>query len=368
MKYAQPDYGIIGEGDYSMLSLVEKLGSDESLEGIPGLVKNYSETKTKKNNYSIVSQLSNIGAGACDVVTDFRMHYYEPGGFVPIQTKRGCALNCIYCTTPFMEGKKYRFRPISHIIEEIKSYQDYWDVKYFFFVDATFNHPLEWAMEICNAILEAGLKIKWFSEITPLSITDELCKLMAKSGCLALTLTPDSCSDTVLKTYDKPFGMGEVITAIKLLKKYNLLFDTDIIIGGPGETMDTFSATMSFCSENLHKTPVSFYDGMIINSNTPAYDIAVKEGVVDGSKIYEDVVLKNDFKEMKKYEYLFPHLLHGRKEFIKRIKKINLGKRWRITSLDFAPDPKTGEFAANSNILLDSKIRPWAGWTRKGDS
>jgi hypothetical protein len=53
---------------------------------------------------------------------------------------------------------------------------------------------------------------------------------------------------------------------------------------------------------------------------------------------------------------------------MERIKKTNLGKRWRITSLDYAPDSKTGEFAANSNILLDSKIRPWAGWTRKNDS
>lgn len=359
MKYAKPDYGIIGEGEYAMLSLIENLESGEDNEEIIGLIKNYHEAKSKNKNYSRVRNLADIGVGASDVVDNFCAHYYESGGFAPIQTKRGCAMNCIYCTTPFLEGNMYRFRPIPHIIEEIRAYKELWGLKYFFFVDGIFNHPMEWAMGICNAIIEAKLDIKWYADLTPYILSDKLCKIMVDSGCIGLAFSPDSMSKPVIEAYNKNFGIGEIVNAIKLLKKYNIPFNTYIIVGGPGETMNTFLETLSFCYEHLKSDPVSFYDGMIVNTQTSVFKIAVKEDIIDPLRPYEDIVLKNDFKAMKGYEYFFPSVKNGRKEFLKLIGNMKLCKHWLVTGCDYSPDPRTGEFATNSNIMVQEGIRPW---------
>ena len=38
-----------------------------------------------------------------------------------IQTSRGCPFNCDFCSTPIMNGRKYRVRPIEEVIEELKT-------------------------------------------------------------------------------------------------------------------------------------------------------------------------------------------------------------------------------------------------------
>jgi len=365
VKCAQPDYGIIGEAEDALLALVEALEAGREPDDVPGLARTYADVEPACKTRNRVADLSTIGVGACDVVADFREHYYDPGGYAAVQTKRGCAMNCTYCTTPFLEGPKYRCRPMTHVIDEIRAYREWWGIKHFFLVDATFNHPLDQALEVCEALLQADLGVEWFTEITPLDLTDELCRMMKRSGCLGATMSPDSCSETVLKAYGKPFGMGEVKNAINLLRKHDIDFDTRLIVGGPGETMGTFAESVAFCSEHFQHDAVGFYDGMIVTSRAPVYDVAVKEGLIDSSRPYEDIVLQNDFRAMKGYEYFFPGVKDSRRELSALLDRACMGRHWRITSRDYTPDPNTGEFAFRKGISVQKGARPWwVGWAR----
>ena len=369
MKYTQPDFGLVGEAEESLLALLDALAAGEEPKDIPGLCRELADVEAASSNPCRVADLSVIGVGACDVVADFREHYYDPDGYAPIQTKRGCGMKCIYCTTPFLEGCKYRFRPMADVVEEIKAYREHWGVKHFFFVDATFNNPLDQAMEVCDAILQAGLDIEWFAEVSPAGLNDSLCRAMVKSGCISVTVSPDSCSESVLKTYDKPFGMAEVRNAVTLLKRHGISFDTRLIVGGPGETMETLAESIAFCSEHLQNEPVGLYDGMVITTRAPVYRIAVNEGLIDPSKPYEELVFHNDFRAMKAYEYFFPHIKESRKQLSALLDRSCLGERWRITSRDYAPDPKTGELAFGPQISVQRGARPWwSGWTRADTS
>jgi radical SAM superfamily enzyme YgiQ (UPF0313 family) len=365
VKYARPDYAIVGEGEVPLLELVETLSAGRQPTGMPGLLTGSSDLDACET-YARLEDMSAIGRAACDVVANYREHYYDEGGYAGIQAKRGCPMGCIYCTTPFLEGCQYRYRPMSHVIEEIKAYQDCWGIRHFFFLDATFNDPLEHGLSICNAILEAGLQIEWFSEITPSVVTDELCRMMKKSGCIGLTMSPDSCSETVLKAYDKPFGMAEVENAIRLVAKHDIAFDVRLIVGGPGETMETLAESFRFCAEHLQDEAVGFYDGMVITSRAPVYRIAVDEGLIDPSRPYEEIVFENDFRAMKHYEYFFPHIEDSRRKLAELLDRTCIGEHWRITSRDFAPDPETGEFGFKPGISVPKGARPWfSGWSRE---
>ena len=366
LKHTQPDFGLIGEAEESLPALVEVLGSTEAPKDIPGLARNPSEVDVALRTCGHPEDLSTLGVGACEVVEDFRGRYYAQGGFAPIQTKRGCTMNCIYCTTPFFEGRKYRYRPMPHVIEEMKAYYNAWGVKHFFFVDSTFNHPVEHALKICDAILQAGLDVGWFTEVTPACVTDELCRMMVKSGCIGVTLGLDSCSESVLRSYGKPFGVAEIRSAMKLLRKHGIPFDSCLIIGGPGETPETFEESLAFCSEHLRDNVVRFFDGMIITRRSPSFEIAAREGVIDPSRPYEELVFRNDFRAVKSYEYFFPHVKENRKELLASVERTCRGKRWILTSKDYPPDPKTGELSLHSEISVEPGARPWwQGLVRK---
>jgi hypothetical protein len=358
LKYARPDFGLIGEAEESLAALAEALQRHETPRGIPGLVAGLADLDSARQNVGRVADLSAIGPGACDVVHDFPRHYYESGGYGQIQTKRGCPMNCIYCTTPWLEGRTYRYRPIEYAVEEMRAYRDVWGVRHFFFVDGTFNHPVDHALEVCEALLQANLGVEWYACVNPAAVPDELARAMKRAGCMGVTLTPDSCSDRVLKAYDKGFSTAEVAQAVGALQRHNIPIDTCIIIGGPGETRETVAESVTFCEEHLPGDVVRFYNGLVITNSCPAHGLGVSEGLIDPKRPYEDLVLGNDFRAARRYEYLFPHVKEDRRELLKWVAQVCRRRRW-LTSEDIVASRGTGEFHLRPEIHTEPGARPW---------
>ena len=65
-----------------------------------------------------------------------------------IQTQRGCALHCCYCTYPLLEGRTYRRRPPESVVEELASLERH-GARYVFFVDSVFNTSVDHVTAIC---------------------------------------------------------------------------------------------------------------------------------------------------------------------------------------------------------------------------
>jgi hypothetical protein len=359
LKYAKPDYGLVGEGEESFPALLAALENGEEPQRINGLVTEPAGIERAVSNCGHVRDMSVVGVGACDLVADYVDEYYAGGGMATIQTKRGCGLNCIYCTTPFFEGCGYRFRPMHYVIDEMRAYVKRWGVRHFYIVDATLNHPVEHAVELCNAILESGLDITWYAEANPGPFTDELCRLMKASGCIGVSLTPDSCSESVLQAYGKGFGIAEVRNAIDLLRKHDIPFQTHVILGGPGETEQTLSETLRFCSEHLQGEAISLYDGMVVTTRAPLHRIVVEEGRIDPAVPYEDTILANDFAAARAYEYFFPHLDGGRKTIAARMAQAVTEPTWLLMSRDYVVDPETREYTLGADIKTRPGSRPW---------
>ncbi|HUT34323.1 MAG TPA: radical SAM protein [Planctomycetota bacterium] len=356
---AQPDFGLIGEAEETLPALIEAAAAGRPTDGIQGLVTSRETIGAACRAPGRVADLATAGPGACDAVQGLHEHYYTAGGLLPIQTKRGCAMECIYCPAPFLEGHRYRFRPLEHVMEEVRAYRQVWGVRHFFFADPTFNHPVDHAMALCEAILSAGLGIEWYGEVTPACLPDHLAALMARAGCIGVTLGLDSCSEATLASYRKPFGMAEVREAIAVLRRHGIPFDTSLIVGGPGETLETFAETMAFCDEHLRDVVVRFFDGMILSPNTPAYQIAAAEGVINPATPYEDLVLANDFRRVKRYSYFFPHAAQPQRALRERLANACRGERWLLSGKDYVPDPNTGELGFGSDIVVEPGARPW---------
>ena len=59
-------------------------------------------------------------------------------------------------------------------------------IRHWFFVDNIFNMPIRHAKDICEEIAARELDIEWSGVPNPKFIDDELCDLMARSGCKAI--------------------------------------------------------------------------------------------------------------------------------------------------------------------------------------
>ncbi|MDI7276392.1 MAG: hypothetical protein QME94_10460, partial [Anaerolineae bacterium] len=75
--------------------------------------------------------------------------YQRAGSPLPVQTRRGCAFRCVYCTYPALEGTTYRPKEPALLAEEIEEMARRTGSRSFEFVDSTFNAPLPYALEVC---------------------------------------------------------------------------------------------------------------------------------------------------------------------------------------------------------------------------
>lgn len=320
MQYLGLDYGIVGEGEESFAELLDHLAYDKSIEKIAGLAY-YHDNHLIINENRFLTNLAENPPMNISKSNHYRKFHLESDKIANIQTKRGCAFNCIYCPYQYLEGNKYRLRNIDTIIEEIKMAKKKYHTNKNFFTDSVFSYPTEFSQQLCRRLIESKVGIKWDAYINPKGITEELINLYKESGCNHVAITPDALIDKLLQVYQKGFTLDEVTNCIQLLRKAGILFNINIIIGGPGEDENTIDETLQYCDKYLNGVEILIMCGMNFHfSNILRQKINLDKIFTDIANIdLGEALLKNDFAKFQRLKYFFPQQRKNNREFLKRI-------------------------------------------------
>lgn len=279
VEMLEMDYGIVGEGEKSFYLLTKALNNEFELENIPGLVyrdkAGILQSNTVENmTTDELNELENVDLSFVD-----SEKYYNVGGVCSLQTKRGCGLGCIFCTYPVIEGKCFRLRKVSKIIEEIKYRVEINNMTYFYFVDSILNIPWKHMDSLCDEIIKNKLDIKWFSYVSPEGFTEKRLKNMMDSGCDGIWFSVDTCSAEMLVNMEKGYDINTIENAINICRENNIKYNLVLLLGGPGETNDTLNETFDFLEKYDPNLAVILY-GLRIYPGTKLYDIALSEGII----------------------------------------------------------------------------------------
>jgi len=242
LSYLDADMGIQGEGEQSFITLLDRLKNDDDLSNIPGLYHAEQGIANPPATFKKIDQNPFPKIGRHIFALE---HAGDEIIWLPFQTRRGCPLNCSYCSTPLIEGKTTRKRSVALIIDALSAYVSA-GFDHFFFVDNTFNLPPGYSKELCNQMIEAGLNITWRCIIYPGKIEKELVEKMAQSGCVEVSLGMESGSDTILRKMNKKYRTTDVSRASDLLKKSGIRRMGFLLLGGPGETRQTVLESLEF--------------------------------------------------------------------------------------------------------------------------
>ena len=204
--------------------------------------------------------------------------YNKAGGMINVQTKRGCAFTCIYCSYPVLEGKVPITRPISEVMNELRLHVTC-GVDEVYFVDSLFNHPVEYAKKLCRAMIDAKLPLKWTCYAAPYLFDQEMAELCVASGCLGVEFGTDCMVDPMMQNMGKVFTVADVQDASLHCKTAGLSFCHALLLGGPGETWDTVYETVDNVAAT-EPTSVIFMTGLRIIPNTKLYDISLRDGFI----------------------------------------------------------------------------------------
>jgi radical SAM superfamily enzyme YgiQ (UPF0313 family) len=273
LKALDLQVAVVGEGELVAPPLVRALEQGASLENLPGVVSLGSD---RVNNPPQHADIWDHFAPAHDLI-DYAPYILDGGG-VGIQTKRGCAFNCIYCNYPVLEGKKYRLRDPEAIADEMESVFRDQGIYDFGFTDSVFTFPRDHALAVCEAVGRRDLGLRWTCYANPTDLKPDLVEAMAASGCHAVELGVDVADDEMLAKMKKGFRTSALEESVEALHDHGIAIGLYALLGGPGETRATADRSLEFL-RRFDETvdAVIFTFGMRIYPGTEIEQIARAE-------------------------------------------------------------------------------------------
>ena len=276
LEFSGADFGVAGAGEAPLLELLRALEQGQVWDQVPGLV--FRRDGRVHVNPPLPDMPTPTLTDA-DRPLEIVARYLKEGAMLNIQTQRGCAFHCCYCTYPLLEGRAHRRRPAETVAEEFEQLQKL-GARYAFIVDSVFNSSARHVTEICEAILKKNLKLKWGCFLRPQGLTRDLTKLMARAGLSHIEFGSDSFCDDVLESYQKGLCFDDIAHSSELAGQEHLDYCHFLIAGGPGETKETLRRGFAN-SKSLAGAVMMAVVGARIYPGTALHQRAIVEGLIE---------------------------------------------------------------------------------------
>ncbi|MDP1729517.1 MAG: radical SAM protein [archaeon] len=284
-----PDFAVIGEGEITILELLEGIEKNKDLAKIKGIVyrNNFGEIHiTEKrepindldsipfpdfDGFEFEKKINNMSCDSDYVLADYPRIY-------PILGSRGCPFSCTFC----YHDNRYRMRSIKSILEELTFAVKKYKINRIVLHDECFAIKLERIEEFCKGITklrkEISWDLKWIPQLTVHLVDDKLLKMMKDAGCEIISYGFESFSQKVLKSMNKPITPQQIDNAFKKTIAAKMVVIANFIFGDIAETKETSEETLNYwknsCKGQLGLVVIEPYPGSKI------YEHAVKKGII----------------------------------------------------------------------------------------
>lgn len=276
------DFGILGEAEETLKEILE----EQEKTRILGIY--YKENGNVKftGNRAFIEDLDSLPFPARHLVDN--SIYRRPDNNkvqATIKVERGCPFHCFFCLATPVSGAKVRRRSVENIVAEIRECVEKYNIRNFLFWSDIFNLDKKWTMDLCQAIIDSGLKITWSANTRADTADLEMAKIMYKSGCRLVSIGVESGSQEMLEKMGKKITLNDVRRTVKVFKQAKIRIYNYFVIGLPWETEETVEETIKFAIE-LNSDFISFYTATPLPGSR-FYDYAKDHNLFDKETSFE---------------------------------------------------------------------------------
>ncbi len=273
LEVLEADIGIKGDGEAALPAVLDHLQTGVDVSMLKGV---YVRGRSPAQAICEVPDMSRLVQPDPDIWPCTEQERAEV--WLPFNTRRGCALECSYCSTASIEGTTLRSRDPSFVAGHIRRHYEA-GFRRFYCTDNTFNLPADYARRLCRAFIQNALPVSWACIVYPYRVGEELANDMAQAGCVEVSLGFESGSPAMLKNMNKRFSLFDVRHAARLFNKQGIRLNGFLLLGGPGETRESVLESLAF-ADSLPLAALKITSGIRIYPGTGLVRAAVEEGVI----------------------------------------------------------------------------------------
>jgi len=245
------DYVVRGEGEETLLALVQALNSDtRDLSAIQGLTYRLRGDIVSNPDRPLIRDLDALPFPARHLFQIKRYGLCTPEGqpMITILSSRGCPYNCAYCFKGIV-GRTYRQRSPANIIAEIRQVVEQYDMHNFYFIDDLFTLDQDWLNAITDQMIAEKLNIHWQCLGRVDRVNANMLHKMYAAGCRQIHYGIESGNQEILNGISKGIRLDQVRQAVRWAKEAGIHVKGYFMLGLPGDTEETMQQTIDLAVE-----------------------------------------------------------------------------------------------------------------------
>ena len=282
-RFPAIDYGVYLEGERTFAALLSALaapGGDPA--AVPALYLRDADGTARLTAAGVKNDLADLPG------PDFSMLPLAPYAAVPwgvgVETKRGCALSCLYCPYGFLNGKTYRTKDPARVAEELYRLEHEHGLTRFTFLDSVFNVPASHARAVMRAMIARGVTLSWSAWFTERGLDREFLELARDAGCDTVIFSPDAYGDAALAKLGKAVTVAEIDAAYALVRDMGCFeVSYNFFKNPPGQTLGAALAMLRFlfrAKRQMGRRAHFEINSLRVEPHTALAQLAVREGLI----------------------------------------------------------------------------------------
>lgn len=259
LKNMQIDFGVVGEGEETLVELADALCNNKDIKKIQGIGFIDADKKFNLNEprppIKDLDSLPFPDYEGLEFDKWLEIDWVEQPSIkgllfdlnnrqrlVEINTSRSCPYNCTFCFHPL--GNKYRQRSLDNVFKEIDFLREKYDITLINILDELFSSNEKRIIEFATRIKKYN--IEWMAQWRVDTVNEQIIKIVKDSNVLTLGLGVESLSDAVLTSMKKRITKDEIEKAYKICHKVGIRVGSNIIFGDVAETEDTIKESLDW--------------------------------------------------------------------------------------------------------------------------
>ena len=250
-RFKEFDYAVDGEGEKILVELLDALENDKDLFNVPGILYRKGPFVQKTAGKPINRILDELPFPAWDLLPNFPNRYkpaiydFPRGPVATIAASRGCPFHCKFCDTSTFGARVRHYSP-KVVFQMMKHLHEKYGIRHIGFVDDLFLASKVRVTELCELLLESGLKITWSCTARVDTVKPDVLKIMKQAGCWEISFGLETGSNELLKKMDKLAEVEKSAQAIKWTDEAGIRTKGLFMLGFPGENENTIRQTKHF--------------------------------------------------------------------------------------------------------------------------
>jgi anaerobic magnesium-protoporphyrin IX monomethyl ester cyclase len=246
------DAVVRGQGEVTLLEVVQRLREQKSLEAVRG-VSFKLDGIAVHNAERPVESVEHLPTPAF-AMADFDAYERVTGERkLPYASSIGCPYACNYCTDQVFYNRRFNAYSAGRVVSEVTELVSRYRVSEVALLDSNFPVNVKRAVEIAKGFLDSKLKFRWtFQASTDLlcRMTDEEVCLLGASGVSHMGFGTESASQEVLTLMNKKHQrIDEMFETARKSELAGIRVTFNLILGYPGETAADRLETFTVMSE-----------------------------------------------------------------------------------------------------------------------